>query len=86
MRGPLERAYALYVGPIDAIDSFACPADRWWPDDRAWCIAADTDLTSTYVGGSHELVDDLLHHRDLEALRAVLDDVIVADLDPSGDG
>ena len=24
----------------------------WWPQDRAWCVASDVDLTSTFVGGT----------------------------------
>ncbi|MBY6540378.1 hypothetical protein HQ325_17015 [Rhodococcus sp. BP-349] len=31
----------------------------WWPADRAWFVATDVDLTSTYVGGSTALANAL---------------------------
>jgi len=39
----------------------------WWPDDRAWCIATEIDLMSTYVGGGRRCVDSLVNHPELEA-------------------
>ncbi|MDZ7676030.1 MAG: hypothetical protein U5K30_13310 [Acidimicrobiales bacterium] len=33
--------------------------DLWWPDDRNWFIATDTDLAWTYVGGSRAMVADV---------------------------
>ncbi len=38
-----------------------------WPADRAWFVAGDVDLDSTYVGGTSDLIDDLLARSDLEA-------------------
>lgn len=81
--GPLERRYTLYIGPIEASLEFSAPVDRWWPDDHMWCIATDTDLDSTYVGGSLKLADELLHHSQLEAVPAQLDDMITTNLDQS---
>lgn len=40
----------------------------WWPDDRAWVVATDVDLNSTYVGGSAALVAALLADPGLEVL------------------
>lgn len=31
----------------------------WWPADRAWFVASDVDLMSTYVGGATELANAL---------------------------
>ena len=31
-------------------------ANAWWPADRAWFVATDVDLVTTYVGGSAALV------------------------------
>ena len=31
-----------------------------WPDDRAWCVATEIDLDSTYLGGSMELIEAVL--------------------------
>jgi hypothetical protein len=39
----------------------------FWPDDRAWCVATDIDLDSTYVGGSRQLTEDLLSDPRFEA-------------------
>jgi hypothetical protein len=32
----------------------------WWPADRAWCVATDPELMSTYVAGPVEVVEALL--------------------------
>ncbi|MFC8131241.1 hypothetical protein [Streptomyces sp. NPDC057302] len=72
------RDEILLAGPLDDAASPAWPAgdpdeaapeipDLWWPDDRAWCVAGDVDLVSTYVGGSAACVADLLATPGLEA-------------------
>jgi hypothetical protein len=38
-----------------------------WPADRSWFVAGDTDLDSTYLGGSSELIGELLVDARLEA-------------------
>jgi hypothetical protein len=40
--------------------------DLWWPEDRAWCVGGDTDLKSTYVGGSEACIASLLAVPGLE--------------------
>ncbi|WP_244188616.1 hypothetical protein [Streptomyces yokosukanensis] len=62
----LGGALADAVSPV-SLDEFAELPDLWWPADRAWCLGGDVDLTSTYVGGSEELIADLLAAADLEA-------------------
>jgi hypothetical protein len=37
-----------------------------WPEDRAWFVASEVDLDSTLVGGSRDLLDELLASPDLE--------------------
>jgi hypothetical protein len=49
-------------------------AQASWPDDRAWCVAAEIDLAWTYVGGSVTLINDVLASPRLEAQPASLDD------------
>jgi len=44
----------------------------WWPDDRAWFVATDIDYAWTYIGGSTELIDQLLADDRLEVLPARL--------------
>ncbi|MEV6837823.1 hypothetical protein AB0N17_25495 [Streptomyces sp. NPDC051133] len=60
-----------------ALDEFAELPDLWWPADRAWCLGGDVDLTSTYVGGSAELIAGLLAAPDLEAHPVGPDDTVV---------
>ncbi len=42
------------------------PPNLFWPDDRAWFVASEIDLDSTYIGGSADLVADLLEDPRLE--------------------
>ncbi|WP_119699068.1 hypothetical protein [Rhodococcus ruber] len=39
----------------------------WWPQDRAWCVATDIDLGTSYVGGSRQCVEAILDRPELEA-------------------
>ena len=40
----------------------------WWPEDRAWFVATEFQLESTYLGGSRALVQRLLADPRNEAL------------------
>jgi hypothetical protein len=68
-----ERSYFLYAGPID--DALAFTRHRsqtpnlFWPDDRAWCVASEIDRTSSYLGGSFALVNEVVGFDNIEALR-----------------
>ena len=44
-------------------------ANLWWPEDRAWCVATEIDLETTYVGGSQAAVAAVVEHSALEAYR-----------------
>ena len=55
---------------------FVEPPTVLWPTDRAWFVASDPDLDSTYVGGSNALIDSLMSHPELEAWRATADDLV----------
>jgi hypothetical protein len=48
----------------------------FWPEDRAWCVATEVDLDSTYVGGSRRLIEALLDDPRFEAWPAELRDPI----------
>ena len=69
-----NREYLLYEGPIGAavafVDSEGQTPNLWWPQDRAWCVASEIDLSWTYVGGSAALVASLLAEPRIEAQRA----------------
>ena len=72
-RGPVRAATAFRSDPW-----FQSPT-LWWPDDRAWCVASELDIFSTYLGASPEAVRDLIAHPDLEVLTCAADETI----DPS---
>ncbi|MBX6389924.1 MAG: hypothetical protein IRZ08_13170 [Frankia sp.] len=81
------RDMVLLTGPLSAVTtSLAHPpwdqrASLWWPDDRAWCVATDVDLMSTYLGGSQGCVDDLTGDDQLEAMPVPLDQRVTWDSD-----
>jgi hypothetical protein len=78
VRRPM-RAYWLMHGPLVAVvDGFGAFGAQgpsiWWPDDRAWCVATEIDYRWTYVGGTGQLIDDLIADPDLEVLPSTLTD------------
>jgi hypothetical protein len=78
------RGYLLHHGPIDdahAINEFVNGdgPNLWWPEDRAWVVASDIDLASTYVAGSVELAERLVGDGRLEALRVEIGSPISLD-------
>jgi hypothetical protein len=62
-----SRTYLVLTGRLGAArtihDPVSPPArrppDLWWPADRAWFVASDTDLTWTYVAGSVTLTEQI---------------------------
>ncbi len=75
-RGPVTLAAANFA-PEPQEQSAAV----WWPADRAWFVATDPTLMSTYVGGPAGAVDALLGSL-LEAHPATPDDPVGHDTDP----
>lgn len=69
-----DRNYHLYRGPTDAAivgypgEPLDHTANLWWPEDHAWCVASEIDLSSTYVGGPAELMSALVSDPAIEAL------------------
>jgi hypothetical protein len=71
-----QRTYLVRQGPIDEASRVGWhwpgggfsqePPTLIWPADRAWFVASDVDLDSTYVGGTAGLVAALLGHPGLE--------------------
>lgn len=103
-----HRPMIAATGPLNTIpersfsDPFTDPGRRsvqgyrspslWWPDDRAWCVATDVDLQTTYLGASADCVDRLLHddQLELETMTATADQSVTRDADtingtPAGD-
>jgi hypothetical protein len=65
-----NRDYLLFRGPIAEAEGWEDGPNLWWPRDSSWCVASEIDLPYTYVGGSHELIDAIIKHPDIEALPA----------------
>lgn len=74
------RDYFLLSGPIIAAAQSVSKhvghrsANLWWPTDKAWCVATEIDLDSTYVGASVKCVNELLGVPGLEVLVARAED------------
>jgi hypothetical protein len=63
-----QRTYHLLTGPIEAARRLADASapflrwqspNLWWPQDRAWCVATEVDLKTTYVGADPNCVREL---------------------------
>lgn len=87
-----QRDFLVRQGPIREASRLGWPhPDDWpferepptliWPADRAWFVAGDVDLDSSYVGGSARLIEALLAHPDLEGWPADPADRISIDSD-----
>jgi hypothetical protein len=76
-----QRSYFLFTGPITKAGGWDDGPNIWWPDDRTWCVASEIDLQYTYVGGSKELIEEILKLPDLEALASDVGDGITYDSD-----
>jgi hypothetical protein len=61
-RGPVAAASAFHSEPWFQSPTF------WWPADRAWCVASELDIYSTYVAASSAAVRALVEHPALETL------------------
>jgi hypothetical protein len=68
-----RREHWLVRGPIDlaAVNMDAEPSEQSaslsWPADRAWAVATDIDLVTTYVAGSAACIAELVADPGLEA-------------------
>jgi hypothetical protein len=68
-----HREYHLLAGPVEAFSESAeslryRSANLWWPDDRAWCVASEIDLDTTYLCCSDGAAAAVVAHDGLEAL------------------
>lgn len=86
-----QRTFVVQQGPIETArrigwrnwdGSFIAERPTLiWPADRAWFVASDVDLDSTYVGGSNDLIAALLAEPGLEVWPANSADRISIDSD-----
>jgi hypothetical protein len=75
------RSYLLFTGSVRDAVGWEDGPNIWWPHDRAWCVASEIDLPYSYVGGSKELIEEVLADSELEALPAQLEDPVTYDSD-----
>jgi len=75
------RSYLLFTGSVRDAVGWEDGPNIWWPEDRAWCVASEIDLPYSYVGGSTELIEEVLADPELEALPAQLEDPVTYDSD-----
>jgi hypothetical protein len=76
-----QRSYLLFTGSVNQAAGWPEGPSIWWPDDRAWCVASEIDLPYTYVGGSQQLIEEILHDPAFEALQSGVSDGITYDSD-----
>jgi hypothetical protein len=77
-----NRDFLLYSAPISAATALSgYPTHQtpnlWWPDDRAWYVTTDIDLTSTYIGGSRLFIERVLADPRFTATPASLTDPLI---------
>ena len=75
------REYGLFEGSLASATSLKTASSHdqqtpnlWWPADQSWCVASEIDFPWTYVGGSSDLIDQLLSDERLETVVASPDD------------
>ncbi len=80
--GTLVRQYHLFSGPVEAVEDTSLPwfshelPNLWWPDDRAWIVATEIDLSWTYVGGASEVIDQTIEAWRFDGWHVGTDDPI----------
>ncbi len=52
----------------DGVPGVRLTPTHWFPEDRAWFVCTNYDLTFTLIGGPESLVRDLLDHNELECV------------------
>lgn len=81
-----HRSYYLMSGPIASIeesvtDAIDQSANLWWPEDRAWCVATEIDLDTTFIAATRGCVDALLAKSELEVYEVGPSDRVTRDSD-----
>jgi hypothetical protein len=73
-----HRKCVLFRGPVSAATAFRSEPwfqspTLWWPKDRAWCVASELDIYSTYVAATTSALRALVDHPALEVLECTPD-------------
>jgi hypothetical protein len=64
----LFQGTLLELSPFLQAEHYQFPPEYWWPTGRAWCVCSDYDLQFTVVGGSRDLISNLLANAVLECI------------------
>ena len=80
------REWDLYRGPLSMLGTPFLhltyeTAGLVWSNDRSWWMTTDIDLHSSYIGGTRNLIEDILSALELEAWPSSPDDNITFDSD-----
>jgi hypothetical protein len=59
----------LLRGPLAAYREFPDRPSYCWPEDRAWCLVADADLSWSYLAASKSCIDQVLLVPVIDAIR-----------------
>jgi hypothetical protein len=73
------REYLLFLGAPDKVPGWMSGPNLWWPDDHAWCVASEIDLPWSYVGGSSQLIGEIIRRPKLNARATALDETTTAE-------
>ncbi len=76
----LSGALTAATTPLEA-SPLGQLANLWWPQDRAWCVASEMDLMTTYVGADASCIDELLDDDVLEVMPVSIDQRVSWDSD-----
>lgn len=69
-----NRDYLLFTGKVTQAAGWQDGPNLWWPDDQAWIVASEIDLTSTFVAGGAALIQDILAGAEIGASAATPDE------------
>ena len=86
------RQYRLFGGPVAAATRIGqwVTADWFdpqspsifWPEDHRWCVATEVDADTTLIGGSRELIEEVINSQLLEALPIARDALQLDTINP----
>ncbi len=77
----LVRKPAALAAANMAEEPWEQSANVWWPADRAWCVATDLDLMTSYLAGTRACVDAVVDAAGIEAFPVPPDDPLAWDSD-----
>jgi hypothetical protein len=63
------RDYYLLRGPLAAYREFPDAPSYCWPEDRAWCLTGDVDLSWSYLAAAASCISDVVLVPVIDAIR-----------------